>query len=79
MGLKLYKNKIRTYWYDKRKLAGIERGHKWEIDIDYVYQMSKQNDYKCYYTDLELDFCEDGGNIKNITASIDRIDSKKDM
>lgn len=63
---------IRISFFNKYKLGAENRGLSFEIDIEFVSDLAKKQCYKCNYSGLDLIF---NGDFKNITASIDRIDS----
>lgn len=63
---------IRISFFNKYKLGAISRGLNFEIDIDFMSKLAKKQNYKCYYSDADLNF---SGDFKKITASIDRINS----
>ena len=63
---------IRISFFNKFKLGANDRGLDFEIDIDFASRLAKKQNYKCRYSGLDLKF---NGNFKEITASIDRIDS----
>jgi hypothetical protein len=63
---------IRISFFNKFKLGANSRSLKFEIDLEYVSWLAEVQNYKCFYSGLELKF---KGDFKQITASIDRIDS----
>ncbi len=63
---------IRISFFNKFKLGANSRGLDFEIDLDIASNLAKKQNYKCYYSGLELKF---NGDFKQITASIDRINS----
>ena len=63
---------IRISFFNKFKLSANSRGLDFEIDLDIASNLAEIQNYKCYYSGLELKF---NGDFKQITASIDRIDS----
>lgn len=63
---------IRISFFNKFKLSADSRSLNYEIDIEYVSNLAEIQNYKCLYSGLELKF---NGDFKQITASIDRIDS----
>jgi len=63
---------IRISFFNKFKLNAISRDLEFKIDIDFASKLAESQNYKCYYSDLELKF---NGDFNQITASIDRIDS----
>lgn len=63
---------IRVSFFNKFKLGADNRGLDFEIDIEFISKLAESQNYKCKYSGLDLIF---NGDFKNITASIDRIDS----
>ena len=63
---------IRISFFNKFKLSADNRGLDFEIDIEFASELAKNQKYKCRYSGLNLKF---NGDFKEITASIDRIDS----
>lgn len=63
---------IRVSFFNKYKLSANNRGIVYDIDLEYVAWLAEFQNYKCFYSGLDLKF---NGDFKDITASIDRIDS----
>ena len=63
---------IRVSFFNKFKLSAASRGLDFNIDLEYVAWLAEIQSYKCFYSGLDLKF---NGDFKDITASIDRIDS----
>jgi hypothetical protein len=63
---------IRISFFNKYKLSANSRSLDFEIDIEFASNLAKKQDYKCRYSGIDLKF---NGDFKQITASIDRIDS----
>jgi hypothetical protein len=68
-----FHDKIQSFYW-KRTIRGAEtRGLEFSIDIDYVWDIFLKQDGKCALSGVKIKF----SNIRENTASIDRIDSKK--
>lgn len=67
---------IRVSWFNKFKAGAETRGIEWDISIDIVADLMKQQDSKCALTGWTIEFPESGHPQKS-NASIDRIDSSK--
>lgn len=63
---------IRVSFFNKFKLGAENRSLDFEIDIEFMSKLAESQNYKCIYSGLDLVF---KGDFKDITASIDRIDS----
>jgi len=63
---------IRISFFNKFKLGADSRGLDFKIDIEFCSTLAETQNYKCYFSGIELKF---NGDFKQITASIDRIDS----
>ena len=63
---------IRISFFNKFRLSANTRNLEFEIDLEFASSLAEIQNYKCYYSGLELKF---NGDFKQITASIDRIDS----
>lgn len=69
-----YKN-IRLSFIKKYELHAKSRNKKWDLNLDYLVNLAKKQNYKCALTNQDLIF---KGDFNNITASLDRIDNNKD-
>ena len=65
-------------WSKIKKTAKI-RGHEFNINIKYIYDLFETQNRKCALTDLPLYFAQNHHETKSrlTTASLDRIDSLK--
>lgn len=63
---------LRNSWFNKYKLSAFTRSLKWEIDIEYVSEVFKNQGYVCALSGIPITA---SGDLKGITASIDRIDN----
>lgn len=63
---------IRISFFNKFRFSADSRSLRFEIDLEYVSWLAEAQNYKCLYSGLDLKF---NGDFKQITASIDRIDS----
>jgi len=70
----LYKDTFRVGWYKDFIIGAKKRNHKWELDMEDVYQQIKFQDGKCMYTGMKLTFAIDTPK-RDATASIDRLNS----
>lgn len=66
-------NGLRVSHVNKYKIHALSRSKKWEVDIDYLAELAKKQNFKCAFTKQDLVF---EGNFSDITASLDRIDNK---
>lgn len=64
--------KVRVAWYNSFYKSALSRGYTWEITINNVDKLYKQQNGKCKLTGWDIEWSDHGWNH---TASIDRIDS----
>ena len=65
---------IRISWFNKFKTSAELRNISFTITIEYVWELFKEQDYRCSLTGWPIGWAEAGSNH---TASLDRIDSDK--
>ncbi len=75
-----YKNwkghkEITGKWWGGIKRGAVKRGHKFEVTMDYVWDLFVQQNRKCALSNLPIAFALT--NRQRATASLDRIDNTK--
>lgn len=66
---------IHGKWWGNIKRGAKNRGHKFEIKIEQAWDVYEKQNRKCAISGVDIKFCESIKNIKDTTASLDRIDS----
>lgn len=75
-GPNFLKKKEKRSWYRKIRIHCLKRNaDKTIITYDFLRNLAKRQNYKCYYTNLDMDFSTDQKN--PYQPSLDRIDSTK--
>ena len=64
---------IRVSWFNKFKIHAELRNINFDVTIEFIAELFKEQDYRCALTGIPLEFPEVG---LKIDVSIDRIDSK---
>jgi hypothetical protein len=64
---------IRVSWFNKFKISAELRNLGFDIDIQFIADLFKEQDYRCALTGIPLSFPKNG---LKIDVSIDRINSK---
>ncbi len=71
--LGFYKD-IPISWFNKVKVCAETRGLKFELTIEYIWELYVEQDNRCSLSDIAIGWSEIG---QRHTISIDRIDSSK--
>lgn len=64
-------------FWGKFKKKTVEKKRHVEIDIKYAWELFLKQNKKCAISGIPLNFAKTSGNLKDGTASLDRIDSSK--
>lgn len=76
---KISKNGIYLDYLRVAKNNAYKRNYKWELSVEYLDNLFLNQDKKCAISRLSISFDSNFKvRDKNVTASLDRIDSKKD-
>lgn len=68
---------IHGKWWGNVKRGAIIRGHEFNLDIKEAWDLFKKQDGKCALSGVVLKFCKSIREVKDTTASLDRISSNK--
>lgn len=66
---------IHGKWWGNIKRGAKKRGHKFDIDIEYAWEIYEKQNKKCAISGIDISFANSAKTFPNTTASIDRIDS----
>lgn len=68
---------ISGQFWRRTKSSAAKRGKGFSISIKYAWGLFLKQNKRCSLTGVNLIFVSDGNNLRNQTASLDRIDSSK--
>lgn len=68
---------IHGKWWKNVERGAKKRGHEFDLDIEEAWNLFKQQNGKCALSGVSLKFCRSIREVKDTTASLDRIDSSK--
>lgn len=71
-----YKEISGSWW---RRLTGSanQRGYEFDLTPEYIWSLYEEQNKACALTGLPISFCADSNQVRNMTVSVDRIDSTK--
>lgn len=69
---------ISGFYFISLKNSAEKRGIKFNVDIDFIWELFEKQNGKCALSGLPLRFCKSNKWDEEQTASLDRIDSNKD-
>jgi len=61
-------------WFEVKRKGGLSRGYAWELDIEFILELYKEQEGLCALTGWPIGWSEKG---LTSTVSIDRIDSSE--
>ena len=68
---------IHGKWWGNVRRGAKQRGHEFNLSIEEAWNLFKKQSGKCALSGVDLKFCKSIREVKDTTASLDRIDSSK--